>query len=172
MRNKLRGGLTLIELIVALVLASLLTAALLNILGTVVRETNQLRGERVDGIAAGVLADRLRTDLINARGMVFDDQSLSLSGFVVGGQLPGGVRYRGRQIGNQSVLVREVGDRVELCWVGFGGFVIVPQDEVDVETPIPDGAGSLPPIPRRLRVSVLDRSGRAVVSEVIEHHGQ
>lgn len=170
MRAAPRSGLTLIELIVALVLASLLTAALLNILGSVVRETSQLRGEQIDLVAAGVLADRLRGDLINARGMAFDNQSLLLSGFVGDGQLPGSVRYRGRRVGDKAVLVREVGERVELCWVGFGGFAIVPQDEVDADTPIPDAAGSLPPIPRRVTIKVLDRSGRAIISEEVVHH--
>lgn len=170
MNRPIRIALTLIELIVALVLASLLTTALLQIVGTVVRETEQMRGERIDDVSAGILADRLRTDLINARGMLFDSQSLQLAGFVGEQQLPGSIRYRQRRIANQSVLIRETSGGAEVCWVGFGGFVIRPEDEIDAETETSDVAAGLPPMPRLLRVGVFDAAGRSIISEVITHH--
>ena len=180
-----RRGFTLIELIVALVLASLLTAALLRIVGTIALDNAQLRRERSDDLAAGLLADQLRIDLINARGMAFDDRTLLLSGFIGKSQLPATVRYAQRQVGKHSVLIRQANDQTLVCWVGFGRFVIVPQDEAEERvpgerlpgepdpaeaTPMPDVAGGLPPIAGRLQVGMLDASGRLLFSEVVHHH--
>ncbi|MCO8121764.1 prepilin-type N-terminal cleavage/methylation domain-containing protein [Stieleria sp. TO1_6] len=164
------GGFTLIELVAALVLASLLTAGLLQIVTVVARESNQLRGELSDPVAAGRLADRLRTDLINARGIRADQNAILMAGFSSDTQLPSNVRYERTTIGSRPVLVRVTDRQRELCWVGFGGFDFQPFDQVDQQTPVPDAAGGLPAIPSQFQLQAIDDTGRVLLSEVIVHH--
>jgi hypothetical protein len=160
----------LIELVVSLVLASLMMVALLRIVAIVARETNQLRGEQTDHVAAGVLADRLRNDLINARGIVADAGSITLSGVSTRTNRPGKVLYQVVTGGGTPVLVRREGNQSELCWFGFGRFAFESYESIDAETPVPELTDGLPPAPSRFRISVSDWQGRRLLSEVIAHH--
>ncbi len=171
MRNVHRGF-TLIEMIIALVLASIMMVGLLRIMSIVSLESNQLRGEQTDYVAAGFLADRLREDLINARGIVADAGSITLSGFMTPQRVEGVVRYEQARVGPASVLVRRFNDQSEVCWIGFGRFVFESYEEINSETPVPDGSGGLPAAPSRFRIAAFDSAGRVLFSEVIVHHAQ
>ena len=165
-------GFTLIEMIVALVLASIMMVGLLRIVSVVSLESNQLRGEQTDYVAAGFLADRLREDLINARGIVASAGSMTLSGYMTAQRIEGMVRYEQTTVGQASVLVRRSGDRSEVCWIGFGRFVYESYDELDNETPVPESTGGLPAMPSRFRIAVLDVAGRVLLNEVVVHHAE
>lgn len=165
-----RNAFTLIELVIALLLAALLTAALLRIVTNLSAETRQLRRERIDRLAAGLLADRLRRDLINARGMSLSTQSLLLSGFVSPDLVPGNVSYERRLVGQTPVLVRRLKDQTEICWIGVGTLSVIGDEDVDGETPSADASGSLPPMPSQLRVSMTDVQGHVLIDEVVIHH--
>lgn len=167
-----RKAFTLIEMVVALVLASLMMAGLLRIVTLVSIQSNQLRGEQTDHVAAGMLADRLRTDLINARGVVANAGSIRLAGYVGPQNLPGTILYEQSVVANRRVLVRHAGDQHEVCWIGFGGFVFEPYSEMDPETPLPEMTGGLPPMPARFRIGVLNSDSRPLFNEVIQHHAQ
>ena len=171
MRNCDRGF-TLIEMIVALVLASIMMVGLLRIVTIVSLESNQLRGEQTDYVAAGFLADRLREDLINARGIVAGAGSIILSGYVTPQKVAGMIRYEQATIGRERVLVRRSENQSEVCWIGFGRFVFESYEEIDSETPVPEATGGLPAMPSRFRISILDDAGRVLLSEVIVHHAQ
>ncbi|MCA9140010.1 MAG: prepilin-type N-terminal cleavage/methylation domain-containing protein [Planctomycetales bacterium] len=167
-----RIAFTLIEMVVALVLASLMMVGLLRIVTLVSIESNQLRGEQTDYVAAGMLADRLRMDLMNARGIVADFDSIRLSGYVGPQNTPGTIRYGQSIVGNRRVLVRDSGDQREVCWVGFGGFDFESYEQITAETPQPEMTGGLPPVPARFRIGVMNSDGRLLFSEVIQHHEQ
>jgi hypothetical protein len=166
-----RQALTLIEIIVALVLASLLTAGLLQLVGAIAIESRQLRSEPVNPVAAQVLADRVHTDLINARGMQADTNTLRLAGFVPPQLTTGQILYQTRVVEGARVLVRQTATQQQLCWIGFGGFRVRSDETLDAETPVPKSAAGLPPVPRRCRVELFDDRGRVLVSEMVRHHG-
>ena len=161
---------TLIEMVAALVLASLMMVGLLRIVTMVSMEANQLRSEPTDGVAAGMLADRMREDLVNARGMIASKDSLTLAGYVSSTNLPGRIRYDVTAIGTRRVLVRRLGNESELCWLDFGGFVIESFEDIDGETPVPEMTGGLPPMPSDFRIAALDGQGRVLFSETLHHH--
>lgn len=167
-----RIGFTLIEMVVALVLASLMMVGLLQIVSLVSRETNQLRGEQTDYLAIGTLSDRMRADLVNARGMTAGPGAIALAGFVGTENLAGIVRYERSIIDGQPVLLRRSDSGSEICWIGFGGFVYETDEAIDADTPVAELSGGLPPIPSRFRIGVLDGDGRILIDEVIHHHAQ
>jgi len=166
----IRFGLTLIELVVALVLSSLLMAALLRITTDVARETRQLKRERTDWVAAELLEQRLRADLLNARGVQATPRSLVLAGFVSPQMIPGNVTYECLSKGKDSVLVRKVGNQSELCWIGCSGIQYEALDEIDSETPVSSASGGLRPLPTVMRIRLLDELGRVFVSARVQHH--
>lgn len=169
-RMNQRSAFTLIEMVVALVLASIMTVGLLRIVSVVSRETTQLRTEQTDYVAAGFLADRLREDLVNARGIKANASSLVMAGFVTGANIAGTVQYQSMVIGNRKTLVRRTGNRSEVMWVDFGGFMFESFEQVDAETPLPDATGGLPVAPSRFAIGVSDQNGRVLFREVIHHH--
>lgn len=168
-RHHDRIGLTLIELVAALILASVMTVALLRIVTMVATETRQLRRDQADYVAAGMLADRLREDITNARSMRFDARTLSLAGFPGHLKVFGTVYYETRSIGDRYVLLRREGNRSERMWVGVGALAIQPL-EFDEEESRPTNINGLPPMPALLRVTFSDQTGRVLLSEVIRHH--
>ncbi|MCS7465530.1 type II secretion system GspH family protein [Stieleria sp. ICT_E10.1] len=161
---------TLIEMIVALVLASLMMVGLLGIVASVSTQSNQLRREQIDHVAAGILADRLRNDLINARGIAAGTDTLILSGYVSPQQLPGMIRYTQATIGSRRLLIRRAGGQRDVCWIDFGAFDFETYDEFDAETPVPEMSGGLVPMPSRFRIAARDAQGRVLFNEVIDHH--
>lgn len=161
---------TLIEMIVALVLASLMMTGLLRIVSLVSIESNQLRGEHTDYVAAGMLADRMRADLINARGILASRESVDLAGYVTPLHLPGSIRYERQTIDSTQALVRRAGSQSEICWISFGGFEFESYEEINDETPVPEMTGGLPAIPSRFRIAAYDANGRVLFSQVIQHH--
>lgn len=165
-----RFAFTLIEMVAALVLASIMTVGLLRVVGVLSRETSQLRNEQTDYVAVGFLADRLREDLLNARGMIAKTDSLVLSGFLTGANVPGTVQYRSTVLGRRTAIVRLAGGRREVMWVGFGGFAFESYEQVDPESPIPEATGGLPVVPSRFAIGVSDQNGRVLFREVIHHH--
>ncbi|MDV6033894.1 MAG: type II secretion system protein [Phycisphaera sp. RhM] len=161
---------TLIEMIVALVLASLMMVGLLGIVASVSTQSTQLRREQFDHVAAGTLADRLRNDLINARGIAAATDTLILSGYVSPQQVPGMIRYTQATIGTRRLLIRRAGGQRDVCWIDFGAFEFETYDEFDAETPVPDMTGGLLPMPSRFRIAGRDAQGRILFDEVIDHH--
>lgn len=169
-RRPSHSGMTLIELVVALVLASVLMAGLLQITTAVSSEAGRLRQQRTDYVAAGYLADRLREDLINARGMIAQPDSITLAGFASPGFIASIVRYEVRPVGRRRVLVRSSVDGVETCWVEFGQFSFESYEDTEDETVSQDVTGGLPAVPSRFRIGAVDANRRVLFDEVIRHH--
>lgn len=165
-----RTAFTLIEMVVALVLASIMTVGLLRIVNVISRETMQLRSEQTDYVAAGFIADRMRDDFVNARGINAGPNSIALAGFVTGPNVLGRVQYETVKTGQRSLLIRRSESGTEVMWVGFGTFLFQSFDEINADDPVPEGTGGLPPLPTRFAISALSEDGRVLFREVIHHH--
>ena len=62
-------GFTLIELVASLVLASMMMVALINVVWSALREMNQMQRAEANRFPVTILADQMRHDFINARGV-------------------------------------------------------------------------------------------------------
>lgn len=185
-RKRMRCGFTLIELVVSALLSSIMLAALLSIMWSAMRDTQELKRNDLDRASVDQLVDVLHRDFQNARGMTANANQISLHGFLGSGEFmpdlsPGAVQYQQRQIGDHSCLTRTVrslrGTQTELIWRGFGSFRIdvleleSDSDEKDAETEImPIETGGLPPIPASFRITLFSERGRVLHREVIHHH--
>ncbi len=170
-RHQHRIGMTLVELVVALVLASLMMAALLRITTLVASQQRQVSREQLDSFAAGLFAERLREDLVNARGIVVTANSITLAGFVSDQRVESRVQYETQSIAGRPVLLRRSENQTEVIWLDFGRFAFEQDEIIDGETPVPDGSGGLPPVPSSFRIAAWDQSGQVLFAEVVHHHG-
>ena len=161
---------TLIELIVAIVLASLMMVTLIRVVERVAIENRQLKRQQTDLVAIGILADRLREDLINARGMRLARNRIELFGFVGDRKRPGKVDYVKQNFDGRDLLIRREGGRRELLWVGVGNILLEPLESEDEQTIPLEGAGGLPSAPSLLRVTMTDGNGRILFRELVRHH--
>ncbi len=175
-----RNAFTLIELVASAVLTAMMTAGLLSVVWSVVRETSQLREAEASRFPVTCLADQLRSDFQNARGMVVGSGGVTLHGFL--GRdgrtlqpllVAGRVRYEVRNLGGRQVLIRTAsGNSSEPVWFGFGALRIEPLAESDPESQVlaePE-TGGLPDVPLSFRVTLVGDQGQILWREVIDHH--
>lgn len=174
-----RRAMTLIELMVSAVLASVMMAALAGIVWSSARETGTLRREAQSHFPVTQLARQLRFDFVNARGMRIDAQGVTLHGFLGTDRpsrrplfTPAQVRYEISRLGNHLVLLRATEDHREPVWFGCRSLQIETLELPDPESEaMPQAeAGGLPEIPSRFRVTMTDQDGRVLWREVIHHH--
>lgn len=175
-----RSGFTLIELVASAVLAALMTVGLMNVVWSTVRESQQLRRSEIIDFPVTQLAERMRTDFQNARGMALQASGVTLHGFLATNRssrepqlIPGRVRYVRRNIADRGVLVRsEFGGASEAVWFGFGRLQVEPLTDVQSEDallPVPE-TGGLPEMPPIFRVTLLGDDKKILWREVIHHH--
>ena len=81
-RRNRREAFTLIELVASAVLAAMMTAALLSIVWSALRESSQLRRSATSRFPVTQLADQMRHDFHNARAMAIDSSGVTLHGFL------------------------------------------------------------------------------------------
>ena len=172
-----RCGLTLIELVVAMVLASILMAAVVRIVAVVSRQTAHQKAQQAQGLASGHLMQRMQQELVNARGMVVSATGMQLEGFFGPEQIPDLIRYEVVNVGDRSCLVRRRGTDAQLCWVGFGGFVFQPWETSEggestaaVKSGLPGSLSQLPRPPARFLFGWRDSDSTVLQQEVICHH--
>ena len=77
-----RRGFTLIELIASVVLASMMMVALMNIVWSVLREMNRMQAAEANRFPVTILADQIRHDFINSRGVLADANGMTLHGYL------------------------------------------------------------------------------------------
>jgi Prokaryotic N-terminal methylation motif len=173
-RVRQSGGFTLIELVASAVLTAILMTALLNVVWSAARESRQLRQAAISQFPTSLLVERLRVDFQNARGMAIEPSGITLHGFLSASTLlPGQVRYEIRRAGDRQLLMRTVAGRPsEPVWLGIASFQVESLETVDADSVLlaePE-TGSLPPIPARLRVTMLGDRNQVLWREVIHHH--
>ena len=174
-----RCAMTLIELVVSALLASLMMTALTSIVWSSARETRHLQRDATSHFPTTQLAQQLRTDFANARGMLAGPQGLTLHGFLGSDPAttramltPGNVRYHVSRINEHPVLIRSTTNSREAVWVGCSSLRIESMAQVDREDeflPQPE-SGGLPDIPARFRVILFDEDGQVLWREVVHHH--
>ncbi|MEM9828137.1 MAG: prepilin-type N-terminal cleavage/methylation domain-containing protein [Planctomycetota bacterium] len=181
MRVASQKGLTLIELVAALVLCSLMMTAVIGVLHTVVRQQRLWQRQGMSNTSPAPVLQMLRDDLINARGYLPESGGFRLLGLGRDSGLPGQIVYGVKTIGDTSVLVRRDSVTSQCLWVGCGGVEIQDlaissgnrQREALADEPLAFAslAGGLPMIPEVFRLRCFDDRGRVLHEEVIEHHG-
>ena len=179
-RGSHRSAFTLIELVASAVLAAMMMAALLSVVWSAVRESNQLRQSEINDFPVTLLVEQIRVDFQNARGMAIDPSGVTLHGYLGRDArtlqpllIPGRVRYEVRSIGGRGVLTRSGnGVSTEPVWYGFSAMRVDPLAESDPENeslPEPE-TGGLPEVPLSFRVTMLGDRGQILWREVIHHH--
>ena len=179
-----RHGFTLIELIASIVLASMMMAALMNIVWSVLREMNRMQAAETNRFPITILADQLRHDLLNSRGVLADANGITMHGYLdrdsqtdQASMLAGRVRYEIVAAREARTLVRRVIDKTkakgEPVWYGVGtlDFEAIEESQpgdllLGAET------GGLPPAPGRFRVTLTGADGQTLWREVIHHHAE
>ena len=178
-----RQAFTLIELVASAVLAAMMMIALMNVVWSATRDARMLKKTDAARASTTLLADRLRTDFQNARGITVGGNDVILQGYLSEDPktsdptlLPATVQYQIVSVREHRVLLRTVngpgGSKSEPVWIGMGALQIEPLAEVDAEDMLqPDpAAGGLAPMPTSLRVTLTSHDGYLLWREVLHHH--
>jgi len=177
-----RCAFTLIELIASVVLAAMMMAALMNIVGSALRQMNQLQVAQANRFPVTMLAEQMRHDFFNARGMLVDGGGITLHGYIERNAVTdhpmlraGRVRYEFAVTPRERVLVRAVataaGVQREPIWYGVGRLQVdLLEPMVAGETLTVEETGGLPAIPGNFRVTLVGSDGQILWREVIRHH--
>ena len=173
-------GFTLIELVATAVLTSMMMTAILSIVWTTLKQTQQLQRSETQNSSPATLTRQLRMDLQNARGMEVDTEGITLHGFLSRETSNrsvslgvGRVHYALRKVNSKRILARTVdGGPWEPLWIGFGAMSIDPltfTEPDEASSPLAE-TGGLPEIPESFRVTIHNDAGTIIWREVIHHH--
>ena len=177
-----RNGFTLIELIASVMLAAMMMAALMNITWSVFQEMRRMKAAEASRFPITILADQMRRDLLNARGIQVDPSGITLHGYLdrdaktdQPSLLPGRVQYQVVDSRRSRQLVRRVvGEsktQSELVWQGVGKIEFESMMELEKgDVIVGSETGGLPPAPGRFRVTMTGADGQVLWREVIHHH--
>ena len=173
-------GFTLIEMVVSALLTSMMMTAILGIVWSTLKQTQQLQREESRQSSPAALTRQLRMDFMNARGMQVDANGVTLHGFLSresSGRTislsAGRVQYALRKVNGKRLLARTIdGNKWEPLWIGFGALSIDPLafTERDEDTLPLAETGGLPEIPESFRVTIRNDDGTIIWKEVIHHH--
>jgi prepilin-type N-terminal cleavage/methylation domain-containing protein len=181
MRNRpQQAGFTLIELVASAVLTSIMMTAIVGIVWSTLKQTQQLKRNETQQVSAVTLAGQLRIDLQNARGMQIEPNGITLHGFLARDNTSrnislrvGRVRYALRKVNNKRMLARRSdGGPWEPLWIDFGAISIDPlsfREADDDDLPMAE-TGGLTEIPESFRITVRSDNGTIIWREVIQHH--
>ncbi len=179
-KRQQQAGFTLIELVASAVLTSMMMTAILGIVWSTLKQTQQLQKNEAQRKSSVILVQQLRMDLQNARGMQVDPAGITLHGFLGRDQTSrsisltaGRVRYAIREAKNKRILARTSdGVRWEPLWFNCGAIAIEPLSyrEPDDDDLRMTETGGLPEIPESFRISVRSDDGEIIWKEVIHHH--
>ena len=171
-RKGRRIALTLLEVLVATTLATVMVAILFRVL------QRTIHAQRIDrdrlGIVSAFASDMMHRDLVNARGMRFDDRQWTLAGMFEPSHLPRTIRYEIRDADPVAMLVRIDGDETMRMMEGAVATNIVPLvtvvDEVATDDELdqtPPWTGGLPQAPDVFRWAVIGSNGRDLASGTV-----
>jgi len=188
---KRRRAFTLIEIIVALVLGTLLLAALMGVLRRSFAEIGLATRDDRGAARLGLLVEQLRRDLTNARKMYVGNNRFELVGFIhrdpstlIATLRSARVVYEIRQNGTQSLLVRVQTDDArgmlsaesftELVYLGAIN-ILVSSNEVRAFSEADKlGLSSVNPmsllnrrdaVPSSVQIVILDQRGRTILDQ-------
>ncbi len=157
--------------------------ALMNVVWSATRDARELKKAEAARASVTLLADRLRSDFQNARGITIGNGGVVLHGYLSEDPatsdltyLPATVQYQLTGSGKNRLLVRSLngpqGSKIEPIWIGVGSLQIESLSDVDPEDRllVDPAAGGLPPMPPSLRVTLTGRDGHLLWREVLHRH--
>ena len=186
-RLRCRGGFTLVEFLVASLLAVILMATLTGLLNAIWRQSKAAHRAASDYPATWLLEEQIRRDLANARYFELVPRGVRLGGFLTTGSPSGEPTFRHATVSYEVVssssnsrLVRveqPMGSavsppRVELLWVGASAVNLIPlveplqSERTRVSTKYRDMAA----LPQDLLFVVREGRGGVVCSARITSH--
>ncbi len=177
-----RGGFTLVELLAASVVLSMLLLVLVS-----VARTSRLQSARAADLSrrfpsTGLAGEHIERDLRNASGLQVTRDGVAMFGPIstdAGSGLqtlqPARVQYQVRRIGGHTVLLRsEQSGRGQntnrIVWIGASALRVEPVEPAPPASLDVRATGGLSPMPASLRVRILDASGNAIWEQIIRHH--
>ncbi len=183
---------TLVEMIVALVLGTLLLATLMGVLRRSFSEVANSMRDDPNFNRMGLLVDQLRRDMSNARSIFVGENRLELVGFghrdprtLVATLRPARVIYEIRKEGMRSILARvQIEDSrglpsnsapfVEPVYVGAANLLLTsnevrafsPADEKRFEAAVQSGPPTLrDAVPSSVQIVILDQRGTTILDQ-------
>lgn len=182
---KQRQGFTLVELLAAILLTTLLTTSLIGVIRAMNQQRKLTTGEHALEGWKLQLRQRLHTDLSNARRMAVTEGQLTLLGYGshdadtgVATHRPCEVVYRLESLGGRNWLIRQESPlgaqspthrNQELAAFGIARIRVTRLDDDGTETDAllnENQRGQFTPIPTRLRCALLAEDGSPVVESV------
>lgn len=177
-----RSGFTLIEMLAATVVLSMLLVALVGISRASARQARRADSLRTRFPSTGILEDQIVRDIRNADGFLPLNNGVTLFGAISSNPVTGAathrlarVSYVVRRLRGLRVLVRieqlERGaGHGRIVWIGTGGLVVssigvVTGQETDAQL-----TGGLSPMPTMLSVQLYGEDGNTIWSQRIRHH--
>jgi hypothetical protein len=143
------------------------------------RELRQLQQQASLRFPTTQLAQQLRVDFTNARGMLVDAQGVTLHGFLGSNprttrpmMTPGRIRYQIARVADRNVLIRITPNSREPVWVGCSLLRVESMDQVGSEDellPQPE-SGGLPNVPAKFRLILVGDDRQVLWQEMIHHH--
>ena len=158
-------------------------AALLSVLWSSLRQSNELGIAEVEEFPITSLANLVRNDFQNARGVSVDASGITLQGFLgsdpatgLATMTPARVRYEIQMVGKHSVLVRRDsnGESINsgVCRIGVQSILFEPLSDSNDESSDTTQTGGLPPIPVSFRITLVGTKSQILFREVIHHHAE
>lgn len=180
-------ALTLLEMIVALVLATLLMMALTGLMRSVSQASQTAAKPQPSSRALLRLRQQLQRDCLNARFYQASDKQLRLLGFLGTDGTTGRASWQWAEVTWQIVerqetqlLIRHEQTlrqtpprrRIDPMWSGVGSLQVVSYDDAEEDTE--NGGASHPsgmkPAGSLFMVSFFDRQGQLILEETVFHH--
>lgn len=176
-----RRGFTLIEMLAATVVMSMLLIALANISRSSARQAQRADALRVQYPSTAIVADQITRDIRNADGYSEASGGITLFGAIsthpstgYGTHRIAVVTYAVRDVRGVPVLFRTeqqpsgVGHQ-RIVWMETGG-LSVSSSGPTVPDADPNRTGGLTPLPATLNVELSNSNGDAIWSQRIRHH--
>lgn len=175
-----RSGFTLVELVAASLVMSMLLMVLVSVTRSGDRQSRRARALQRSHPSVSILKDQIVRDVRNADGMRITAAGVELFGALAtdpgtgaGTHQPAYVAYVVRSAGSRRVLMRTErtprgAERSQLAWMDCGGLQLSAAGSfVSVTAAV---SGSLPPIPEVVTVELFNSEGQAILQERIRHH--
>ncbi len=181
-RTQNRGGFTLVEMLAATIVISMLLTALVSISRASARQAKQANDLRLKFPSTTIVADQITRDVRNADGYAAVDGGVVLFGAISSDPATGNcthqiarVTYAVRNVRGEKVLVRteEQSRRPghqRIVWIGTGGLSLSPVGSVDNEEVDLHLTGGLSPMPTAFRLELSGPDGDAIWSQRVRHH--
>lgn len=177
-----RSGFTLVEMLAATIVISMLLTALVSISRASARQAKQANDLRLKFPSTAIAADQITRDVRNADGYAAVDGGVVLFGAISSDPATGNgthqiarVTYAVQNVRGAKVLVRTEQQprrpgHQRIVWIGTSGLSISPVGLVDNEDVDLNRTGGLSPMSAAFRLELSGSDGDPIWSQRIRHH--